>query len=462
MRYYRLSLLSVLAAAPLHNLAKPPSPPWHDMLPWSPPPDTTIDIHIALMPQHEHALIDTLYDVSDPKSPDYGAHLSKEQVARLVAPHPETLELIYSWLGHHDVPSSSTSTTHSGSCLKVTGLPISQANELLGASVLHEHVRTVIPTTYFASTRTLWRPLRRRIVGVTADMTPREPLRTLTSSDNEITPDELRSLYRTVYYVPAATDKNVLGESINNGKYNPNNPGTEASVDMQYAQAIAYPTPHIFYSTGDVWLEWFAYMLNEPEVPQTISISYGDLEKALPLEYAKTLCDMFAQLGTLGVSVITPADDGVGKPNCEANDGSGRVQFVPEWPSSCPYVTSVGGTRKQHPEPYQNDAVNTFMRQFGNQYDGLYKGEGDFVNGTSCAVSTVAGVIALLNDYLLSIDSKPLGFLNPWLYGEGRNGIDDITSGSNPGCGTEGFPAIAGWDPVRLGRLASLLTRRVG
>ncbi len=32
----------------------------------------------------------------------YGAHLSKEQVAELVAPHPETLELVNSWLELHD------------------------------------------------------------------------------------------------------------------------------------------------------------------------------------------------------------------------------------------------------------------------------------------------------------------------------------------------------------------------
>jgi len=25
---------------------------------------------------------------------------------------------------------------------------------------------------------------------------------------------------------------------------------------------------------------------------------------------------------------------------------------------------------------------------------------------------------------------------------------DDITSGSNPGCGTAGFSAVSGWDPV--------------
>ncbi|KAH9025386.1 hypothetical protein EDB85DRAFT_1982937, partial [Lactarius pseudohatsudake] len=34
------------------------------------------------------------------------------------------------------------------------------------------------------------------------------------------------------------------------------------------------------------------------------------------------------------------------------------------------------------------------------------------------------------------------------LYHDGFAGLNDITSGSNPGCGTDGFSAIPGWDPV--------------
>jgi tripeptidyl-peptidase-1 len=71
-------------------------------------------------------------------------------------------------------------------------------------------------------------------------------------------------------------------------------------------------------------------------------------------------------------------------------------------------------------------------------------------------IQIAAGIISLLNDYLLSEGEKPLGFLNPWLYGRGLKGLNDITSGSNPGCGTDGFTAIAGWDPVRPPNHSSL------
>ena len=63
---------------------------------------------------------------------------------------------------------------------------------------------------------------------------------------------------------------------------------------------------------------------------------------------------------------------------------------------------------------------------------------------------TFAAVISLLNDFLIASGKPPLGFLNPFIYSTGVSGFNDITSGSNSGCGTNGFTAGTGWDPVRL------------
>ncbi|KAH9073479.1 subtilisin-like protein [Lactarius deliciosus] len=596
MRYSQLSVLSVLVDMPFANFASPLSSPWHDIhvkhtwnsIPsnWEtlghPPNGTTIDLHVALKPHNENALRDALYKVSDPRSPKhvlsnvpprtmylhvlllrcrYGAHLSKEQVAQLVAPHPNALGLIKSWLGHYAVPSSSISTTHGDSWLKLAGIPVSKANELLGASyqvyrrigtndssilrtvgyglpsVLHAHVQTVIPTTYFTSTDTLRQVPRRRTVGATEDVSSRELVTVLPSRDDDdgVQPSDLRWMYGTAEYVPAAMDRNLVGITgqlndypspedlrafmtecrmdaedatyevvlINGGGYDPSHPASEANLGMQYSQAIAYPTPHRFYSIGgemymsnnkpladDVWLAWLVYMLSQTNVPQTISTPYGDTENALPLEYTTTLCNLFAELGLRGASVIfASGNDGVGGGNCLADDGSGRVEFIPSFPASCPYVTSVGGTTgypevaaplsgggfsNHFPRPvYQNDVVPPFLQQLGSQYHGSYNAEGRgipdisaqalkyfiivddegfFTDGTSCSAPTVAGIISLLNDHQLSKGRNPLGFLNPWLYGIGIDGLNDITSGSNPGCDTDGFTTIVGWDPVRPAR----------
>ncbi|KAH9060876.1 peptidase S8/S53 domain-containing protein [Lactarius vividus] len=190
-------------------------------------------------------------------------------------------------------------------------------------------------------------------------------------------------------------------------------------------------------------------------------------------------------LGVRGVSVlISTGDDGVGKGDCVANDGS--VRFISSFPATCPYVTAVGGTRGHGPEIaaslsaggfsdifrrpyYQEQAVIEFLQHLGYQYQGKYnaknrgipdisaqalnfpvfmKGEKVVGYGTSGSAPIVAGIISLLNDYLISQGKVTLGFLNPWLYGTGMSGLTDITSGSNPGCNTDGFSAIEGWDPV--------------
>jgi len=71
------------------------------------------------------------------------------------------------------------------------------------------------------------------------------------------------------------------------------------------------------------------------------------------------------------------------------------------------------------------------------------------IAGTSCSAPTASGVFALLNDYLISNGKPPLGFLNPLIYAStSASAFNDITSGSNPGCNTQGFSAARGWDPV--------------
>jgi len=44
-----------------------------------------------------------LYEVSDPDHERYGAHLSKEEVEALVAPHQESVDLVDEWLQSHGI-----------------------------------------------------------------------------------------------------------------------------------------------------------------------------------------------------------------------------------------------------------------------------------------------------------------------------------------------------------------------
>merc|ERR1711998_273789 len=73
------------------------------------------------------------------------------------------------------------------------------------------------------------------------------------------------------------------------------------------------------------------------------------------------------------------------------------------------------------------------------------------VAGTSCATPAPSGIIGALTDARLAAGKSSLGFLNPLLYSlAGTDSFQDITTGSNSGCGffSEGWPAKQGWDAV--------------
>ncbi|KAG2367592.1 tripeptidyl peptidase A [Suillus spraguei] len=256
-------------------------------------------------------------------------------------------------------------------------------------------------------------------------------------------------------------------------------------------------------NTSVPFTNWLEYVLSQDDVPQTISTSYGDNEQDVPYTYATRTCAGLASLGARGVSLLfASGDGGVGGGHsfdpatqiCESNDGDHVKEFLPTFPASCPYiainldqsVTAVGGTLNI-PETavnfssggfsnyfarpaYQEVAVPAYLAKLApGTYKGLYNStgrgfpdvaaqsvsfsivvEGQLVlaSGTSCASPSFAGFVSMLNDARINAGKAPLGFLNPFLYSTGYNALNDITSGNNPGCGTLGFNATVGWDPV--------------
>ena len=89
------------------------------------------------------------------------------------------------------------------------------------------------------------------------------------------------------------------------------------------------------------------------------------------------------------------------------------------------------------------------------------------IGGTSAAAPTFAGIVSLLNSAPLAAHLPPLGFLNPLVYtiqALAPSAFNDITTGNNPGCGTPGFNATKGWDPVtgagtpNFGKLKGIVT----
>ena len=225
-----------------------------------------------------------------------------------MAPHPDTLELVTSWLEHNGVSPSSVSTTHGGGWLTVADVPVPQANVLLDASYelyyhasrndtilrtvgyslpagLHEHVQTIIPTTAFTSTRLLHQTSHLRSGGAAApNATSGEPVNTLSRRQERriIVPSVVRSMYGTATYHPVGGNNRLgivgyeneypslsdqetfmsrfrddaVDQTVNFEPIIRNAPGgyrtARANMFTQYAAALNYPIPITFYTgTGE-------------------------------------------------------------------------------------------------------------------------------------------------------------------------------------------------------------------
>ncbi|QSZ32744.1 hypothetical protein DSL72_002323 [Monilinia vaccinii-corymbosi] len=280
-------------------------------------------------------------------------------------------------------------------------------------------------------------------------------------------------------------------------------PGIEANLDVQYARAITSEIPNTYYSVGgsppivgggtndnEPYLEFLDYLLSgTTSLPNTISISYGDDESTVPLDYANEVCNLFSQLGARGVSVLVASGDaGVGT-TCTTGTTKG---FTTNFPASCPWITVVGGTTGNSPEgawsnggggfssvfgqpSYQSSAVNSWLttdtthssvskyfNASGRAYPDVAaqatnfvivaSGSAELVDGTSCATPTFSSVIQLINSNRVAAGKAGLGFLNPWLYTSAKSALTDITTGKITGCSGvisgAGFSAVRGWDPA--------------
>ncbi|KAL8768557.1 MAG: hypothetical protein Q9209_005242 [Squamulea sp. 1 TL-2023] len=238
---------------------------------------------------------------------------------------------------------------------------------------------------------------------------------------------------------------------------------------------------------------------------RVISTSYGYNEADLTAAYEQRQCNEYMKLGLAGTSFLfSSGDNGVGgnRARCidpatkEYNDGSSGI-FNPGFPSTCPYITSIGATQivpgasvtapeqacqtvifsgggfsnvfplpsyqaaavksffTNYPPPYGADRFNNSQatRGFpdisanGANYVVAVNGQFSLVYGTSASSPVVGAILTLINEARLYAGKSTLGFINPFLYAN-PGAFNDITLGGNPGCGTPGFQSVPGWDPA--------------
>ncbi|KAH7014444.1 tripeptidyl-peptidase 1 [Microdochium trichocladiopsis] len=297
--------------------------------------------------------------------------------------------------------------------------------------------------------------------------------------------------------------------------------GSEAMLDLEYSTPFTGPLAVTYYSVGgraptlgqpgnvtvpadesenEPFLDFFDHLLAQETVPQVITMSYTDDEQTVPYSYAVEVCERISQLALRGVTVLAASGDagtqGTRRSDCKGPDNEDR--FVPTFPASCPWVTTVGATAAYGgPASYssggfsnyfarpawQQDAVQGYLdlmadgtvaqpnttwfnssgrgypdlSLLGNDYLVVWRGFAQPLKGTSASTPVVASMVALLNDLRLAQGKPVLGFLNPRLYAAAASvsnntaAFIDVLDGRINGCASAehaepGFEAAAGWD----------------
>ncbi|KAH9831768.1 peptidase S8/S53 domain-containing protein [Rhodofomes roseus] len=242
-------------------------------------------------------------------------------------------------------------------------------------------------------------------------------------------------------------------------------------------------------------------------LPNVLSFSYSSAEAYFTPAYMERMCNEFAKLGLMGVTVLwSTGDYGVATfGDCldaagDLGSGTDYTTFSPSFPATCPYVTGVGATQinttstrtmesaayepgklssgggfsnifalpsyqqtvvqdylTNYPPPYSSSVYNSSgnsraypdLSANGVRYTVAADGEWLSVYGTSASTPVIASFFTAINDARIAAGKSSIGFINPTIYSSSfQAAFNDITDGSNPGCGTQGFYAEPGWDPV--------------
>jgi len=503
----------------------------------------TVKLVFFLNQQNADSCDDLLMDISHPDSENFGKMYSFEDIGSIFR-NDEAIKRTKWWIASHGVHPSDLNITPNGELISVT-VSHEKAEKILNTKFdvyisssaiaeiirarsytlpkwLLEHVSFVGNVVSFPSTKL--RPLIKSF-----DTSENPPLTTpdvinkfYNIKDNKCTnKDTTQALFESLGQQFSPADLETFQKQLNlpvdpidhvighNSpilcKINPNSCG-EANLDVQYMQAIAQNADTSYYSepsTGDPFLNWIEQVAQDANPPSVHSMSYGSIETMDDQSSMKQFNLEACKLGLRRVSLfISSGDDGVA--NFQARGDSSKCGFTPSYPSSCPYVTSVGAT--MGPESgddesacqsdkggvittgggfstvfdapdYQKDAISNYKKIATNlppsgDYNGSGRGYPDIsalghnypivdggnvlaVSGTSASSPVVAAMVTLVNDQRLNAGKNPIGFLNPALYSSKLAGVfNDITSGDNKccaeggGCCEEGFYCAKGWDPV--------------
>lgn len=317
-------------------------------------------------------------------------------------------------------------------------------------------------------------------------------------------PDDLAKFYKD--YLPDFSVPTVIAKGSRANI--PEKASTEASLDIQYITGVARnATTYMWTMNGsnpyspqdEPFVEFVQGVLEMDKPPFVVSISYSDDEEQifrLAPEYARAFDALLIKMGLRGITVLVASgDDGVAGLRPEFSKlprNETCLKAGPQWPSSSPYITTVGATMQLSAGDFAKEFFRTDEEVVcSGQTGGMVTGGGGFsnvyaipayqqaavarylqtrriptspgyfnktgraypdisalgaafhtyihgyvtsVSGTSASTPVIGAMVTLWNDARLNAGKSPLGFINPLLYFMAEvnpSAFNDVVIGNN-------------------------------
>jgi subtilase family serine protease len=142
-----------------------------------------------------------------------------------------------------------------------------------------------------------------------------------------------------IVLVPGVTDPGIVDGDVD-----------EASLDVEWAGAVAKDATVVYVNSDDVLLKSLPYAVSQNVAP-VVSVSYGDCEANWTVADRTTLIATTQQANAQGMTIAVASGDG-GAADCDS-DFSGRLiarlGLSVDFPAALPYVTAIGGTEFNEP-----------------------------------------------------------------------------------------------------------------
>jgi len=373
------------------------------------PQQAMLELTFAVKQRGLRELEDALMRVSTPSSPDYGKHLTNQEVHDMTAPDPKHLQAVEDFLKSFGVDFQHASPN---SDFIVASVPVEVAETMLSTEYVRLTHQTSgdevlrAPSGYslpdnVASAVDFVSPTV-HVPGVQR-LPPSVSQHNVRSDGLFNSPETLRKLYNVDVEGKAANNKQAVTAFLNQryglgslhtfwklfcgrivcGKGDPKlvgdaakaavMPGIEAMLDIETITGVAGNVESEFWGfsgqspdnkQNEPFMKWLTQLSStaDADVPKIFSTSYGESEGSWSYAAAQRLNAEFQKAGARGITLLFASGDS------GANCTNGK--FTPNGPADSPYVTSVGGTQPADawPNPGGEEAIPLSSGGFSNYW----------------------------------------------------------------------------------------------